>query len=54
MPSPSVLGFPRVDGHVHSLVPGDGIVVSQELVSPEPPRRKEVILTLDSSSPGLR
>ena len=57
MPSPSVLGVPDVDGHVHSLVPGvapllvyggDGLVTSQELVSPDPPRRKEVILTLDS------
>ena len=60
MPSPSVLGVPHADGHVHivhSLVTGatpllvhggDGVVTSQELVSPDPPRRKEVILTLDS------
>ena len=60
MLSPSVLGVPHADGHVHivhSLVPGatpllvhggDGVVTSQELVSPDPPRRKEVILTLDS------
>ena len=60
MPSPSVLGVPHADGHVHivhSLVTGatpllvhggDGDVTSQELVSPDPPRRKEVILTLDS------
>ena len=50
MPSPSVLGVPHADGHVHivhSLVPGvapllvhrgDGLVTSQELVSPDSPR----------------
>ena len=60
MPSPSVIGVPHAEGHVHIvhiLVPGatpllvhggDGVVTSQELVSPDPPRRKEVILTLDS------
>ena len=55
--APSVLGVPDVDGHVRILVPGvapllvhggDGLVTIQELVSPDPPRRKEVILTLDS------
>ena len=33
MPSPSVFGVPHADGHVHIV-----------LVSPDPPRRKEVIL----------
>ena len=56
MPSPSVLGVPHVH-IVHSLVPGatpllvlgvDGVITSQELVSPDPPRRKEVILIFDS------